>query len=333
MKKSNLLKNMILVSMLCGTVSVNAATSVNGNMSLNSNVGNLTSNTIKQPNWPLDANKSAYWPANFPALGSDSWFIVKDPYSIAPKFKGCGAAVDSGNPNYGTPTLDLNYNLIVNVQNSNSKLRYDVYSKVDNRFIYRNVALANGRNIISIQPSFINGKLLKDSSGDYLIIFKGIKYNGIYVNTKMELGMSLKNTIERGCQNDANLNENAMACGLNGGALFYHKGKLNTTLTNYNSIVSSTRVIPFEQGFSKLAYSGSSDPSSGHTCMNVYRDDAGVFYTLEHVVRLYASIDAYQMNLNGDMSSYANPHEDSASSAYAKTSVTYDLHQMLWQSK
>lgn len=338
MKKVNLLKSMMLLSILCGTVSANATTSTNSGVSSNSSVGNLQYAPV-QPKWPLSANKSVYWPTNFPALGSDNWFDGPD-NKAAKNFNGCGGSrVDfgtSGNPNYGIPELNLNYNIIVNVQNYNSKLRYDIYSKSDNKFVSRNVPLINGRNIISIQPSFINGKLLKDPSGEYQIVFKGIQYNGVSVNSNAILNINLQDTLERSCQREAKFDsqEQVVNCGV-GGALFYHKAKLNTTFTTYSSVVSTATALPFEQGFSKVAYSGSSDPTNGYSCKIIFNnpEDGSVSYDFEHLVRLYASIDAYQINLNGEMSSYANPYVDSASSAFSRTSVTYDLHQMLWQSK
>lgn len=334
MKKLKLFKSIMVLSLICNGVNAFA-----DNMKIETNQvgGGVTFNP--SGNWPQNwsKNNARYWPGNFPSLNANSRYIVpmdKERPTLL-NFPTCvedKTQLALGNPNYGTPTVNISYNIIVNVQNPNDKLRYDIYSKVEGKFIQRNIMLSESKNIISIQPEFINNKLLKNVSGDYVIIFKGIKYNGTYINNAVNLKMSIKDSSLRGCQIEATPHETAELTCKNHGALFYTNAKFDTLISAHRAIID-VQPLPFDGELSKVVQVGDSDPAKKLTCrVEVYNGGTTPNTYAEHVARLYVSIDAYEINLNGILSNYANPHADTSSAAYYKDSVSYDLRKILWLS-
>ncbi|RTK98651.1 MAG: hypothetical protein EKK57_11305 [Proteobacteria bacterium] len=296
MKKSRLLKNIFLIGLLCGSVNAFAAAS--------------------------------YWPESFPKLGSDYRFNRMNAETLL-NYSICNPSkANAWNPDYGTPIFKLSYNLILNVQNANDKLRYDVYSKYDGKYIYKNVALKNGKNVISILPTFLNhDDSLKDESGDYVIRVKGIKYNQTYSNSSINLNLSIKDTMKRGLVFDGEYPDDH---------IFYKNAKLEAKISMYRpAFTNINAVLPDSPSaaLSRVIKSGDADPKTMLTCtvVPVNASDLGgiTMYRSQGVTRFYASLDAYQIDMSGTMANYANPHMDTSSVAYFKDTVSYDLNKIL----
>lgn len=297
MKKSKLLKNTFLIGLLCSGVNAFA--------------------------------EASYWPASFPELGSDYEFTRTSARVSMVDYPDCDSSDRTKwNPNYGTPIFKLSYNLILNVQNANDELRYDVYSKYDGKYIYKNIALKNGKNVIVILPTFLNhDNALKDASGDYVIRVKGIKYNRTYVNSSIKLNLSIKDSLERSRQSNKDDKYS------NDGALFYKDAKLETKISVYRPAFTRVDPISPDSGLSSTIKIGDANPKAGFTCKTIYYGVTEPLYYSGNVARFYGSLDAYQIDMSGTMANYANPHMDTSSVAYFNDEMSYNLSKMLWVGK